>query len=423
MNYFLFLIILLFCAVSGSYREALASGPLEMELPFELNGFLEEAAGLRTQNDPQQEKDFILGELRLQLEVSKGMDWGEFKFRGDFLHDQALEEFDFDLREANLLFFPTNFLDIKVGRQILTWGTGDLIFLNDLFPKDFESFFIGRDDVYLKAPSDAVKFSLYPEFANIDLVWTPSFNSDRFITGNRLSFFNSILGKKAGNNNRVNFDKPDRWVEDSELALRISKNINGYETALYGYYGFFKNPGGSDTLGNATFPRLAVYGASIRGAILKGIGNLEIAYYDSQEDKAGTVPNVNNSQFRFLAGYSQELFPNLTVGLQYNLEHNIHHEELINNLPPGAFPIDENRHVTTVRLTWLVMQQNVELSLFTFYSPSDGDAHLRPSALYKITDFWSAIMGANIFAGASEKTFFGQLKDNNNVYARVRYSF
>jgi len=419
---FLFTLLLLSCALQFS-PPAGTTAPLELNLPFELNGFLEEASALRTQNDPQQENDFILGELRLQLEAFKALDWGEFKFRGDFIHDQAMAQFDFDLREAHMLVSPTDFFDLKVGRQILTWGTGDLIFLNDLFPKDFEAFFIGRNDVYLKAPANAVKFSFFPEFANIDLVWTPVFNSDRFITGRRLSFFNGILGRKTGNGNRINANKPNRGVKDSELALRISKNVKGYELALYGYYGFFRGPGGSDASGRGTFPRLAVYGASVRGDFMKGIGNLEIAYRDSLDDRAGTVPNVNNSEFRFLAGFTRELFTNFTLGLQYNLERTLQFDKFIRNLPPGAFPKDENRHVTTVRLTWLVFQQNVELSMFTFYSPSDGDAHLRPSVLYKITDDWAATVGANIFAGPSEKTFFGQLKDNANVYARLRRSF
>lgn len=424
MTRWLLILYLSFFYLAGAFLKSVAASPLDLDLPFQLNGFLEEAGGIRMQNDPQQEKDFILGELRLQLEAFKALDsWGEFKFRGDFLHDQAQEEFDFDLREAHLLVFPAGFFDLKIGRQILTWGTGDLIFLNDLFPKDFESFFIGRDEVYLKAPSDAVKFSFFPGFVNMDLVWTPAFNSDRFITGRRLSYFNSILGRKAGNGDRVNAEEPNRWVEDSELALRVFKNVKGYELALYGYYGFFKGPGGSDAEGHASFPRLAVYGASIRGAVLDGIGNMEIAYRNSLEDKAGAAPNIDNSQFRFLVGYSRELFRNFTLGLQYNLEHTMQHDALILNLPAGAFPADENRHVTTARLTWLVYQQNVELSLFTFYSPSDGDAHLRPSVLYKITDSWTATVGANIFAGPSEKTFFGQLKDNANAYARVRYSF
>jgi hypothetical protein len=42
---------------------------------------------------------------------------------------------------------------------------------------------------------------------------------------------------------------------------------------------------------------------------------------------------------------------------------------------------------------------------------------------YKVSDSWSATLGANIFTGDSQNTFFGQLEDNSNVYARVRYSY
>ena len=49
--------------------------------------------------------------------------------------------------------------DVSIGRQVQTWGTGDLLFLNDLFPKDFQSFFSGRDDEYLKAPGNAIRIT------------------------------------------------------------------------------------------------------------------------------------------------------------------------------------------------------------------------------------------------------------------------
>ncbi len=205
--------------------------------------------------------------------------------------------------------------------------------------------------------------------------------------------------------------------------MRAFKNVKGYELALYGYYGFFKNPGGFNPAGEATFPRLAVYGASVRGNVLKGIGNIEAAYYDSLKDRNGTNPMINNSQFRFLIGYTQELFSDFNIGFQYYLEHMAHHDRFIRSLPSGALAQDENRHTFTVRLTQLLLQQNLRLSLFTFYVPSDGEAYLRPMAHYKVSDVWSATVGANIFTGDGQSTFFGQLEDNSNVYVRVRYSY
>ena len=86
-------------------------------------------------------------------------------------------------------------------------------------------------------------------------------------------------------------------------------------------------------------------------------------------------------------------------------------------------PRDENRHLFTLRLTRLLMDQNLTLSLFTFYSPSDNDTYLRPKANYKATDHWTLEAGGNIFLGEKVDTFFGQFERNSNLYAGVRYSF
>ena len=63
-----------------------------------------------------------------------------------------------DLRQLRFTFRPGGSVDLRVGRQILTWGTGDLLFINDLFPKDWVSFFSGREEQYLKNPVDAARF-------------------------------------------------------------------------------------------------------------------------------------------------------------------------------------------------------------------------------------------------------------------------
>lgn len=393
------------------------------DLPFDLNGFIEGGFGLRTQDDPNHHHDLNYGELRLQVEAYKALEEAEFKVRLDLFRDEALHEFNSDLREAHVSLTPSDSIDLKIGRQILTWGTGDLIFLNDLFPKDFQSFFIGREESYLKAPSNSIKSSFFFDSFNLDLIWNPLFNSDRYVGGERLSFFNPLKGRKVGEREELTEDEPEGWLKDSEIHARAFKNIAGYEWALYGYYGFHKNPGGFNSRGLAIFPRLAVYGASVRGNILKGIGNIEIAYYDSLKDHRGTQPLINNSQLRFLMGYTQEVLQNFNVGVQYYLEHMIQHERFMDNLPAGALAQDENRHTLTVRLTQLLFQQNLRLSLFTFYVPNDGEAYFRPMAHYKISDTWSATLGANIFTGPGTSTFFAQLDDNSNIYTRVRWSY
>jgi len=400
-----------------------------------VTGFFDVRGGVRTQRDNYQ-RDASLGEARTQLDFQKTYRKLTFKLVADFVYDPVLDHHTIDLeagegwldlRQANVAFSPLRFMDVKAGRQILTWGTGDLLFINDLFPKDWQAFFIGRDVEYLKAPSDAVKLSLFSKLANLDVVFTPRFDADRFLRGERLSYWNAMLGRQAGRDAVVRTDQPNEWFRDHEWAARLSKNLAGYELAAYGYWGTWKSPGGSDPVsGRATFPRLSVYGASARGQVGRGIGNVEAGYYDSREDRSGGDPFVNNGQLRLLFGYEQDLpflAKDLTVATQYYLEWMMDHDRYARALPPGMRRADEDRHVVTVRLTKLLLSQNLKLSLFAYYCPSDSDAYLRPNVSYKIDDHWTVEVGGNVFFGKYDHTFFGQFEKNTNVYAALRYGF
>ncbi len=401
-------------------------------LPFDLTGFVDARAGVRTQDDPDQDQA-SLGELRAQFEAEKAWPALNGRLTFDLLYDEIARRHRprletgqgwFDLREAFLATRVGDHVDLKLGRQILTWGTGDLIFINDLFPKDFVSFFAGRDTSYLKAPSDALKASFFSRVVNLDVVYTPRFDADRFIDGERISFYSGAAGERVGHRDRVSTAKPDDWFADDEWAFRLYGRAGAFELRGYAYLGFWKSPGGLDAAtGKATFPRLRVYGASVRGPLAGGIANLEFGYYDSRDDRDGDDPLVRNGEVRFLLGYERELRQDLTVGLQYYLEKLLDHGAYRRSLPDGAAERDEHRHTVTLRITQLLLQQNLEVGMFVFYTPLDDDAHLRPAASYKLTDQWRVEVGANVFTGKRDHTFWAQFEENSNVWFAIRYGF
>lgn len=420
---------------SGRAPDTASSDKSPTGIPFNLYGFWDTRAGSRLQTDRNQDS-VILAEDRIQIGADRRWANSGFKVVADFICDYSdsseghidLENGEgwLDLRQANWMMTPHPALDLKIGRQILTWGTGDLLFINDNFPKDWQSFFSGRDVEYLKAPSDAVKASLFSQSANLDIVYTPRFDPDRFINGNRISYYNPAISARAGQKNQINADIPDEWLDDDEIAARLYRNLGGSELALYAYHGFWKSPAGQNMQGQATFPRLNVWGASARRAALGGIANIELGLYDSREDRDGNDPMINNSEWRALAGYERdlkEIASDLTLGLQYYLEQMQDYGEYKSGLPEGMPARDKDRHVLTLRLTKLLMQQNLELSLFAYYSPSDQDMYARPHVEYQIDDHWRIDAGANIFDGKDEHTFFGQFEKNSNAYAGIRYSF
>jgi hypothetical protein len=398
-----------------------------MSAHAELHGFADARYGMRMQSDPNKGQE-TLNELRLQLSSVWYEDLFTATVRSDFLYDGVANNHDrvdletgegpVDLREVNVQFTPVDWMDVKVGRQILTWGTGDLLFVNDLFSKDWKSFFSGRDEEYLKAPSDALFMSFFPSFANIDVAYMPRFDADRFIDGERFSYWGGAGLTGAD----LQTDQPNDWFSDDEVAVRIYRTFKGVELAAYGYDGYWKTPQGFDPLsGKNTFPKLSVYGASARGALAGGIARLEGGYYDSRDDRDGSDPRVPNSQARLLAGYEHEIVKDLTGSVQYYIEHMMNYDEYLSSVTGPAD--DENRHVVTLRLTQMLMNQNLILSLFTYWSPTDQDGYIRPKASYKFTDNWKVEVNGNFFFGKNDHTFFGQFADNNNIVCAARCSF
>ena len=134
-----------------------------------LSGFVEATQAFRIQKNSALDSTtrFIdwrspRSELRAQLKLSGGGDRDEYFVRMDFVSDRVYaNQSELDVREAYLKLYPYKWLDVKVGRQVATWGTGDLLFANDLFAKDWVAFFTGQELSYLKPPQDLIRIGIY----------------------------------------------------------------------------------------------------------------------------------------------------------------------------------------------------------------------------------------------------------------------
>ncbi|MGB0467680.1 MAG: DUF1302 family protein [Pontibacterium sp.] len=385
------------------------------------HGFVETALGFRVQEDSTQpDNENTLADARVQLEVSDYIGESRYSIKADLYADGVEHGMKADLREALLDLSPQESLDLRLGQQVMTWGTGDLLFINDMFPKDWVSYFAGRDDQYLKAPSVSAKASYYNPAASVDLVWTPIFTSDRFIDGERFSYFSPMAGQQISAH-LVPLD-PDETFENGELAIRVHGNREGTEWALYGYRGFWKRPNAMTSAGEAYFSRLDTLGGSLRGNMAGGIANLELGWYEGKDDN-GSNPLIPNDQLRVLVGYERELISKLTATAQYYLEWTQDYEALKANDGDSPYRPDEKRHLLTLRLTYRAMQDNLTFSWFNYWSPSDEDVFMRPSVSYRLDDNTAVVVGANLFSGNKAHTFFGQFEDASSIYARLRYSF
>ena len=369
--------------------------------------------------------DFLVGEERLQLSLSGAIPAraGGFSAKADFFHDAVTGKADLEIREA-YLDVGGGKIGSRVGRQIITWGTGDLLFINDVFPKDWAALFTGRPLEYLKVGSDALKVTGQVGPVGLEAIAVPFFEPDRLPSTERFFLFDPF----SGITHRTS-EEPRSDLGNTELALKASGSLSGWDLALYAHRGYYRTPimvpdsTAAPLSLSMRYPRRNVYGASARGAALGGVLSLEAGYYDSREDRSGTDPLLANSQALFLAGYQRQLGADFTVGLQYYGEWTVRHDRYLSSLPPGFPKQDELRQLVTARLTRLLKYQTWKLSLFGYWSPTDEDFYLIPEVWHSLADGVWVSAGANVFGGRSETSLYGQLDKNDNVYVNLRYEF
>ncbi|TAN42711.1 MAG: hypothetical protein EPN25_02255 [Nitrospirae bacterium] len=388
-----------------------------------LHGFLQGnySAGVAASNPDG--GDFKLAAERFQLKLDASKDPLHLFIKADGWYDHVDQNWASELREG-YIDYTANKWDTRIGRQVITWGVGDLVFINDVFPKDYEAFFSGRPLEYLKKGVDGAKIGIYPGFASFELVVIPAFTPNHFPDSQRFGMFDplsQITDRKK--------EKPSHSLENTEIALRAYRDIAGVDASLYYYRGFFRQPSimpdnpiipAKLTL---LYPKLSVYGASLQGKALDGVLSLEAGYYDSRQDRHGADPMLPNAQTRFLAGYQRQLWEDCTVGVQYYAEYMHDYSSYKRSLPPG-FPQERRLHdLVSIRLTQFLLHQTLKLSWFSFWSPSDRDYLLNPEIKYNFSDHVWAAIGGMVFGGGKVWSQFGQFDKNDNVYIQVRYEF
>ena len=412
---------------------AVAAASLGIAVPavgqgLELHGFVQGNYSARTAatRDTDPPDDFLLGDHRLQLELEQASDSGALSFlaKVDFFHDAVAGQADIDVREAYLTL-EGDHADVRVGRQIITWGVGDLVFINDVFTKDWTALIAGRPLQYLKVGSDGANANFYLGALSAQIIAIPFFEPDRLPTGERLVGFDPLPGVPK------NTQTPDRTLENTELAGRVSGYLAGFDAAFYVYRGFWRAPPGlqieTPTTGGSTatwfYPELSVYGASAQGSFATGVLSTEFGFYDSRRDRDGTNPGIENSQARLLVGYQKPLTDDLTVSGQYYLERMLNGDAYRTSLPAGFAARSTARHNVTGRLTQYFNYQTYQMSVFVWVSPNEEDYWVNPELRYTVSDEMWIAAGANFFGGSGDHTFFGQFDRNDNVYTTLRFTF
>lgn len=354
--------------------------------------------------------------LRLNLTLWPWEAEAEARVRVEALRDGVDQTTHLVLREA---FFDVALggMDLRIGRQILTWGVGDLLFITDVFPKDWTAFFTGMPLEYLKRGVDGARIRWNGSRFGLEAVWIPRATEDRLPGADRFLLPYPLDGSVA-----FSIAPPPAGLSHSEAGLRAFGRLGRADLTLVAFRGHWRAPALDPSTAQGFYPRLAVYGGSLQAPIRGGILNVEAGYYQSRQDLEGRNPWIPNSQWRALVGYQRQIGPNRILGIQYYGEGWRHHGAYRSSLPPGSPVAGPYRDLLTLRLEQGLRQETLRLEGFLFWSPGDGDGLFQPRVVWRAFDEVTVVLGGNVFWGTAS-TSLGMMDPNDNLYLWIRWTF
>jgi len=348
-----------------------------------------------------------------------------------------------EFREAfiDLYAFPLHNVDIRIGKQRIAWGTADKFNPTDNINPD------KLDDIYEFGDhfgSTAFNIKWYSGQFTTQLIYTPTFSPAVLPKGDWINAFinynvpDTILQQFPQYNpldifDYINID--NRVKNTSSFAFKISTMLFGYDLSLSFYkgredipvldynnvYKFFDTISKYDPNTPISFeygplflyPRKSVIGIDFAGSI-KNIGIWgEFAYTDMQE-----VIDAGGKFIKYVLGFDYTTAYNLYINFQYI--HGFLHEMRKDNLNDYfSFRLEKNfpyKNFKLILLSGLASVSDWDNIKESYGFTVGPGLEIRPSDGVELT------IGTYII-DAKPESFFYNVKDLDEVYLNVKYSF
>lgn len=373
------------------------------------------------------EADFLGAALQFKM-LPRLNDWIDGRIDARF--------YNFDLRSSGeyktellegLLTFRSENSNLNLGKQIITWGRADGINPTDnLSPKDYTVLLPEDSDRKLGVTSAKYDYFVSPEL-------TATFFTTPFFEPNKVYFsFPSFIQAAE--------KKPLHTLENSEFALRLNKIGSGLDWSVSYFNGFdlnqevkYSGMNNGNVLVEILNHRIQVFGADFA----KNYGRYGIrgeAAYTMTEDMSGVYPDIKNPYLFYIIGGDRTFIDTLNINLQFIGRYIFNYSDVENIRNPAERAVytknaifnnelDRIQYSMSGRIDYKLFNETLDMEIFVVYNFNRNDYFIRPLVRYSFTDSLKGTVGADIFQGDEDRTFYGSVKKNNMAYAELKYSF
>ena len=336
--------------------------------------------------------------------------------------DEVLSELEkeAELREIYLEGSPFGNLDIKLGKQIVSWGVANSLRVVDVLnPTDSREF--GMTDLEdVRLPIAMTKLDYYIGDLKLEAVAVHE------IKFNKSAPFGSDFNPST---QKINEVIPESSAENTEYGLALIGTFSGWDASLHWaqYFDdtahfkittFIPGLGAVPTL-EQRHSRLTMVGATLSIPYGNFIWKAEAAKLQGME--FALVTDKTFSRTDVLLGSEYSGWSDTSLTLEFGVQHLNDFDVKLEESPDSQL---EDRIATTVSFMQDYINQTLHLSLVGMMigkSGQDGGLN-RMSLEYDVMDAFSVTGGVMLYQ-TGDNAYFKNLNENDRIFFEVSYSF
>jgi len=399
-------------------------------------------------------QEFTRNDTRLTLKIEGApSDYYHYFSEVQLKGIRAIEEdeefrWEVDLREAylDLYQFLSESLDVRIGKQIIAWGTADKLNpTSNVCPDDLEDMFNFGE----KLGVNAMQASFYWGDVALAGIFVPEFVPAELPAGDLASAFASAMEPPEGmmfRNISQHTIKPERALDkSSQYAVKMSTMLFDYDVSLSYFYGRDDLPLVNniimtpvDTMGTVDletdliYSKMQVIGADFAGAI-SSVGiwaegalfiheKVDMTTFletsDGLELQGESVALDDEPYFKYVVGMDYTFTNGWYINAQFL--HGFFHERGKDDLHDYIVCRFEKDFLND-ELT--IAPFGVAIAIIDWDDIGNSYAIVgNPELTYNPTDNVELILGASIIEGKGEN-MFSQMKEQDQFYLKAKVSF
>ena len=393
---------------------AVSAHAQEDELSLQLNGFVDSYHALQVERPHK----IMSSRTRLRLEMRANYGEASLFSSVNLAYNSLIkEQSGAFLREA-YFDYAGKYLEVKAGRQIVTWGVADGLRITDLIsPMDYTEF-MANDYDDIRVPVNAIDLKYPGESFSAEVVFVPV--PEYFVIptndGNpwQMPVPNGVRMDLSGT--------PEKRIKNSEVGGRLRFFLENLDFSITALRTFNKSPvtvmkldpETKSALIKGVYKPMNVVGGDVSIPAGELVIRGEAGFYFGEPIALRNACDFRlRKTFNGLVGLDWYAGGNWTFMFQYM--HKIvmdYRDEL---------GLEQNTSMLTARISKELLNNTLKLSVYGMFDVDNVGFYVRPAGDYLLNDQITLSLGADILGG--RRGTFETYKKNTQIWVKGKFFF